>query len=183
MQRPALHESSHVYRTRVFITQITACVGGISAALGPNIFTDIAFECTSGQFLPETQRRLYAASAAGAVFEIDYNTCVSVWNAGLACLGVLCILFCVVCTLPLLQAPCLRLTTTRAYAFSMLVWLVWRAVHPFLCGLYAASTAGIAYRIDHNTCICNQTADLACFSVLCILFCLPFFGALSLVSS
>ena len=126
---------------------------------------------------------LYAASAAGAVFEIDDNTCVCVQIAGLACLGVLCILFCVVCTLPLLQAPCLRLTTTRAYAFSMLVWLVWRAVHPFLCGLYAASTAGIAYRIDHNTCICNQTADLACFSVLCILFCLPFFGALSLVSS
>ncbi len=49
-------------------------MGGISAALGPNIFTDIAFECTSGAYAPHEHRRLYAASASGAVFEIDYNS-------------------------------------------------------------------------------------------------------------
>lgn len=68
--------------------QITAYAGGISAALGPNIFTDLAFESTAGRYAPEDSRRLFASSAAGAVFEIDYNTwvrpgaCVRAWRPG-----------------------------------------------------------------------------------------------------
>lgn len=56
-------------------TQITTFAGAITAALGPNIFTDIAFENPTGHAPPGTdvRRRLFVASASGAVFEIDYG--------------------------------------------------------------------------------------------------------------
>ncbi len=47
--------------------------GGLAAALGPNIFTDLAFESTSGVYAPEG-RRVFVASASGAIFEVDYAT-------------------------------------------------------------------------------------------------------------
>jgi hypothetical protein len=43
-----------------------------STALGPNIFTDIAFEVgTSAQQLQG--RHAYVSSAGGAVFQVDYD--------------------------------------------------------------------------------------------------------------
>jgi hypothetical protein len=53
--------------------QVTSFHGGLAAALGPNIFTDIAFESTAGVYAPEG-RRVYVSSASGSVFEIDYAT-------------------------------------------------------------------------------------------------------------
>lgn len=52
-------------------TQVTTYAGGITAALGPNVFTDIAFESSVGVYAPET-RHVFVSSASGAVFEIDY---------------------------------------------------------------------------------------------------------------
>lgn len=53
--------------------QVSAYMGGLSAALGPNVFTDIAFESSVGVYAPET-RHVFVSSASGAVFEIDYGT-------------------------------------------------------------------------------------------------------------
>ena len=53
--------------------QVTAYMGGITAALGPNIFTDIAFESTVGIYQPK-DRRVFVSSASGAVFDIDYDS-------------------------------------------------------------------------------------------------------------
>ena len=57
--------------------QVTSFAAGATAALGPNIFTDIAFEPninvppTLGQ---RDLRRVFVSSASGAMFEIDYDT-------------------------------------------------------------------------------------------------------------
>jgi hypothetical protein len=48
--------------------------GSIAAALGPNIFTDIAFEVGQSLYQLPGQRHVYVASASGAVFDIDYST-------------------------------------------------------------------------------------------------------------
>ncbi len=48
--------------------------GGLTAALGPNVFTDIAFESTVGVYSPSDARHVFVSSASGAVFEIDYAT-------------------------------------------------------------------------------------------------------------
>lgn len=56
-------------------TQITSFAAGASAAPGPNIFTDVAFEC-GPEVLTADVRRVFVSSASGAVFEINYNTCV-----------------------------------------------------------------------------------------------------------
>lgn len=53
--------------------QVSGYMGGLSAALGPNVFTDIGFESSVGVYAPE-ERHVFVSSASGAVFEIDYGT-------------------------------------------------------------------------------------------------------------
>ncbi|KAG1677552.1 hypothetical protein FOA52_014450 [Chlamydomonas sp. UWO 241] len=53
--------------------RVTSYAGGISAAPGPNIFTDVAFECGGGMLASDV-RRVFVSSASGAVFEINCNT-------------------------------------------------------------------------------------------------------------
>eukprot|EP00955_Chlamydomonas_euryale_P104739 365590-Chlamydomonas_euryale.AAC.10 len=57
------------------VPQVTSYAAGVSAAPGPNIYTDVAFECTPGVQTAAT-RRVYVASASGSLLEIDYSTCV-----------------------------------------------------------------------------------------------------------
>ncbi|KAJ9518454.1 hypothetical protein QJQ45_018495, partial [Haematococcus lacustris] len=52
---------------------VTTYKGVISAALGPNIFTDIAFESSAGVYSLDN-RHVFVSSASGSVFEIDYNS-------------------------------------------------------------------------------------------------------------
>ncbi len=49
-----------------------------SIALGPNIFTDIAYEggMAAGQLAGQ---HVWVASAAGAVFQVNYARCAAVW--------------------------------------------------------------------------------------------------------
>jgi len=49
-------------------------VGGAAASIvtGPKVFTDIAFEAASSGLQLLTQH-MYAATAAGAVFQVDYS--------------------------------------------------------------------------------------------------------------
>ncbi|GLI66011.1 hypothetical protein VaNZ11_009714 [Volvox africanus] len=53
--------------------RVTSHVGGVSAALGPNIFTDIAFEAGVGVYGVDAFK-VYVSSASGAVFQVDYTT-------------------------------------------------------------------------------------------------------------
>lgn len=53
--------------------RVTSFANGSSAALGPNIFTDIAFEGGVGVYRDELCR-VYVSSAAGTVFEVNYKT-------------------------------------------------------------------------------------------------------------
>lgn len=59
--------------------RVTSFAGGLSAALGPNIFTDIAFEAGVGVYGAEAWK-MYVSSASGALFQVDYHrrllTCV-----------------------------------------------------------------------------------------------------------
>ncbi|GFR42731.1 hypothetical protein Agub_g3650 [Astrephomene gubernaculifera] len=48
-------------------------VGSVSAAAGPNIFTDIAFEAGVGVYGVDAFK-VYVSSASGAVFVVDYTT-------------------------------------------------------------------------------------------------------------
>lgn len=52
--------------------RVTAQPGSVAALLGPNIFTDIAFEGGASAF-HLTTRHVFVASAAGAVFQINYE--------------------------------------------------------------------------------------------------------------
>ena len=49
-------------------------VGGAAASVvtGPKLFTDIAFEASSSGLQLQTQH-IYVATAAGAVFQVDYG--------------------------------------------------------------------------------------------------------------
>ncbi|KAL6762256.1 WD40-repeat-containing domain protein, partial [Haematococcus lacustris] len=60
-------------RTGAPSKQVTTYKGVISAALGPNIFTDIAFESSAGVYSLDN-RHVFVSSASGSVFEIDYNS-------------------------------------------------------------------------------------------------------------
>ena len=51
---------------------MTSYSAGASAAAGPNIFTDIAFESGLGAS-GGGPSRVYVASASGALFEINYH--------------------------------------------------------------------------------------------------------------
>ncbi|GLC33983.1 hypothetical protein PLESTB_000825300 [Pleodorina starrii] len=53
--------------------RVTSHAGGVSAALGPNIFTDIAFEAGVGVYGADAFK-VYVSSASGAVFQVDYTT-------------------------------------------------------------------------------------------------------------
>ncbi|KAG2491091.1 hypothetical protein HYH03_010535 [Edaphochlamys debaryana] len=53
--------------------RVTSYAGGVSAALGPNIFTDIAFEAGVGVYGVDAFK-FYVSSASGAVFQVDYTT-------------------------------------------------------------------------------------------------------------
>ena len=53
--------------------RVTSFANGSSAALGPNIFTDIAFESGVGVYRDELCR-VYVSSAAGTVFEVNFKT-------------------------------------------------------------------------------------------------------------
>ncbi|PNH08695.1 WD repeat domain-containing protein [Tetrabaena socialis] len=53
--------------------RVTSFGGGVSAALGPNIFTDIAFEAGVGVYSVDAFK-VYVASASGALFQVDYTT-------------------------------------------------------------------------------------------------------------
>lgn len=51
-------------------------VGGAASSCvsGPKVFTDIAFEAASSGLQLATQH-MYVATAAGAVFQVDYGRC------------------------------------------------------------------------------------------------------------
>ncbi len=53
--------------------QVTATSGGLAAALGPNVFTDIAFDSRTGLYGAAEGQLLYVSSASGALFQIDYT--------------------------------------------------------------------------------------------------------------
>ncbi|KXZ51899.1 hypothetical protein GPECTOR_11g332 [Gonium pectorale] len=53
--------------------RVTSYTGGVSAALGPNIFTDIAFEAGVGVYGVDAFK-VYVSTASGAVFQVDYTT-------------------------------------------------------------------------------------------------------------
>lgn len=52
--------------------QVTSYAGGVLAVLGPNVFTDIAYESGAGIYHSDN-RHVYVASASGAVFAVNYD--------------------------------------------------------------------------------------------------------------
>ncbi|KAG2447660.1 hypothetical protein HYH02_007576 [Chlamydomonas schloesseri] len=53
--------------------RVTSFAGGVSAAVGPNIFTDIGFEAGVGVYGVDAFK-VYVSSASGALFVVDYTT-------------------------------------------------------------------------------------------------------------